>query len=212
MIKVLLNGTPIYKLCFARRRYSQVKRKHVGLDRIIKAVNDARVYEEGDEAATKVNVIDAVKAVFSGRPLYETTAIVYMIDAKKGEPPVASATVKQNPADQHSPEEGRQKAIDKLLRFDDGQSPVPFNKVERTAIRAAYTNRPRIKSTPKKTPPPTPITPAATRPSAGHRVTQPAPVRLRDIKALAAAGVHHVVNKVVPITRPWFAYGGKTVH
>jgi hypothetical protein len=215
VIKVLINGTPIYKLCFARRRYSSVKRKGVGLHKLIQAVKNTNHYEEGDWEAVNANVIETLKKAFAGRPLYETTAIVYLIDAKKDEPPVATATVRQCPLDPHSPEDGRQKALDKLLRVNpvgtEHDLEPTFSKVERTAIRAAYMNRPRIQSTPPKGQPP-----AAAGGSVPAQVASPtvppAPKDAGRPGVKATPNTHPVVSKVVPIARPWFQTPSTAVH
>lgn len=136
MIKVLLNGTPIYKLCFARRPYSHLKSKN------------------GNKT-----------------PLYETDAIIYMIDAKQGEPAVAKASSRQHHKDSYNPEAARQAAMKALLR-----PAGAFARIERTAIWNAYRNRPRT-NTPKKTPP------ASAAPQA-------------PIAQLKVEG-HHVVNRVI---------------
>lgn len=187
MIKVFMSGTPVYKLCFNRRKYSQMKRKHIGLDRIIKAIADAKIN-------TREGHIAALKAVFVGKPLYETTAIIYLADAKKGEAPVARATVRQNPSDCHTPEGGRIAAIKKLLNTDpnlfNGYR-TTFGKGEREAIWNAYINRPKGK--PDVPPSGAPAKEVAPVPTRSKAVTAISP-RPQGKKTTPPPGV---VNKVV---------------
>lgn len=112
MIKVLLNGTPVYGLEFQRRVYSHAKSK-------------------GKDPSKR-------------QPLYETTALIYMADAKRDEPPVAKATARQHHKDRYSPEASRKAALKALLRpniLQYGTGAPPFSRIERTAIWKAYWNR-----------------------------------------------------------------------
>jgi hypothetical protein len=178
MIKVLINGTPIYKLCFSRKEYSRLK---------------------------------------NGQPLYETSAIIYLADAKQGEPAIAKASARQWHKDPYKPEAARRAALKALLRTAEegrGAIGVPFARAERTAIWTAYLNRPRIISTPPKGQPPAAASGSA--PAAQQAVVVP-PVP-KDagrpgVKAKPSTpNTHPVVSKVVPIARPWFAPPSTVVH
>ena len=141
MIKVLINGTPIYKLCFSRRKYKSLKKYNVTAGQIIAKLDEVR--------ATNIDQVkDTIRSIFERKPLYETTALVYLIDAKAGEPPVATASTRQSKLDDNSRKTGREVALDRLLRSTNNP---PFNPFERAAIKTAYENRLK---TPKKSPPP----------------------------------------------------------
>lgn len=142
MIKVLINGTPIYKLCFSRRKYKSLKKRGVTAGQIINKINECP--HDPDKTA----VARIIREVFESKPLYETTALVYLIDAKAGEPPVATASTRQSKLDDNSRKTGREVALGRLLRSTNNP---PFNPFERAAIKAAYDNR--LKTT-KKSPPP----------------------------------------------------------
>lgn len=184
MIKVFMSGTAVYKLCFARRRYSAEKRR-VTREKLFAAI------ERGFRKAAEVGnnerqfVLEAVKTAFEGKPLYETTAIIYLADAKKGEAPVAKATVRQNPIDPHTPEQGRQAALKKLLNRDPklfGGYLSTFGKGEREAIWTAYAQRPRG-----------PVAPA---PSGAPAKAEPVQAPART-KVTPRPGQHAITNKVI---------------
>ena len=142
MIKVLINGTPIYKLCFSRRKYKTTGRKRLTLGEVTLALKKA--YGKAPDRDVYETLVEA----FGGKPLYETTALVYLIDAKTGEPPVATASTRQSKLDDNSRKTGREVALGRLLRSTNNP---PFNPFERAAIKTAYENR--LKTT-KKSPPP----------------------------------------------------------
>lgn len=173
MIKVLIAGTPIYKLCFARRKYKTLKKHDLTAGELINRINDESIYAEGDEAQVKKNVADVIRSAFESKPLYETTALIFMADAKRGEPPVATAVARQSRKDDNQRSTGREVALGRLLRTKDTP---PFTAPERDAIRKAYDDRFKVK--PKRTPPPA---------SAGS-----APV------AQVREASHSVVSKVIP--------------
>jgi hypothetical protein len=175
VIKVLINGTPIYKLCFARKEYSKLK---------------------------------------NGQPLYETSAMIFLVDAKQGEPPVATATARQYHKDMYQPESARKAALGLLLddraRMRHNLGATTFSKMERTAIWSAYRNRPRIISTPPGTPMP-PKTGAPAKqlavPPPTTNVVGPKDAGRPGLQAKPAS--HQVVNKVVAIPRPWYDKGNE---
>jgi hypothetical protein len=167
MIKVLLNGTPIYKLCFHRKKYKSLKKRGLTGGQIIQKLNDLGLYSGENEGVIRKQVTDAIRDMFESKPLYETTALVYMVDAKVGEPPVATAFTRQSRLDDNKRDTGREVALGRLLRSNNNP---PFNPFERAAIRAAYDNR--FKSASKKPTPPasTGTPPIAQVRSAGHSV------------------------------------------
>jgi hypothetical protein len=150
MIKVLINGTPIYKLCFARRSYATTKQ---------------------------------------GQPLYETDALIFIADAKQGEPAVAKASARQYHKDKYNPEAARVAAIKQLLNPAKGDIAPTFSRVERTAIWKAYWDRPRDGGKPKSKP------------------TPPAGAGSAPAHARQAHGGHSVISKIVsfPERRMWAA-------
>lgn len=150
MIKVLLNGTPVYRLVFERKKYKTVRRKKLTLGEVLLAIKDKNHYAEGDWEAVNENIAETLTAAYGGVPLYETTAHIYLEGAKKGEPPVASATSRQSPKDDNRRETGRQVALGRLLR--DNNNP-PFTPFERLAIQKAYDDRKKTSRGPKPTPP-----------------------------------------------------------
>lgn len=175
MIKVLLNGTPVYKLCFSRRKYKSLKKKNVTAGQIIAKINECK-HDPDKEAVARI-----IREVFESKPLYETTALVYMVDAKQGEPPVATARTRQSRQDDNKRDTGREVALGRLLRTNNDP---PFNPFERAAIREAYDNRTKgVK--PKRTPPAS---------------TGSAPIaQVRRATAVVASNTHSVVNKVIPM-------------
>lgn len=212
MIPVLMNGSVIYKLCFARRRYSTIKRKNVSAERIIKAIDDIAGGAR-NQSISKDEAKTAVRAVFTGKPLYETTVLVYIADRRKDDPPIATATVRQNPTDAHSPEQGRQMAIEKLLNTNPklfGGAKSIFTKPERTAIRKAYESRPRGKKADTPTPAPAPQGGAPAK--VGVRPVSQRPAARLPVSQQLAANVHRVTSKVVSMGRPWVARDNGAVH
>lgn len=143
MIKVLINGTPIYKLCFSRRKYKSLKKQGVTAGQIINKINECP--HDPDKTA----IARIIREVFESKPLYETTALVYLIDAKAGEPPVSTASTRQSKLDENSRKTGREVALGRLLRSTNNP---PFNPFERAAIKVAYENR--LKTIRKPPPPP----------------------------------------------------------
>lgn len=167
MIKVLINGTPIYKLCFNRRKYKTVNKKKLTLGEVLRKI-------DGLGTVPDEQVQSILKEAFGGKPLYETTALVYMVDAKAGEPPVATASTRQSKLDENSRNTAREVALGRLLRTKDNP---PFTEIERKAIRSAYDNR---LAKPKKSPP-----------TGGGNSNPPAEVA----KVVEAIG-HRVTNRV----------------
>jgi hypothetical protein len=150
VIKVLINGTPIYRLEFHRRKYKTVKRKGLTAGQIIAKLQRLPNLV-GSHGVSLTDVEDGIRAAFEAKPLYETTALIYIIDAKGDEPPVATATSRQSKADDNRKIVGRGVALNKLLHLQKDDTLPVFSAVERKAIRDAYNNR--AKRTTKPLPP-----------------------------------------------------------
>lgn len=136
MIKVLINGTPIYRLEFTRRCYRTVNRRAITQHQFFQAL-------VGNVDGGTVQ-LDHVQATFErlagGTPLYETTATIHIIDAKKDEPAVATGKTRQRRGDSNSKVVGRGWALKHLLAAQVDGKPV-FTDIEKQAIRDAYNNR-----------------------------------------------------------------------
>lgn len=151
MIKVLINGTPIYRLEFRRRKYKTLKRKDVTANDIIRKIEGLFFENNLAPLTDKTRWRSAIHDVYERKPLYETTATIHIIDAKYDEPPVASATTRQSKLDDNRRSVGREVALGRLLNLVRGVDTPVFSEIERKAIREAYENR--FKQGTKPTPP-----------------------------------------------------------
>lgn len=149
MIKVLINGTPIYRLEFRRRKYKSVQKQTITAGEVI-----ARIKQDGGIGNEVLqvdfaSVLASIRAAFERKPLFETTALIFMHDAKKDEPPVATATTRQSKSDDNSKLVGRGQALHKLFNLKhEGTDTLVFSDIERQAIRKAYNNRSKQSSKP----------------------------------------------------------------
>lgn len=189
MIKVLMSGTPVYRVSFGKKIYNRLKPKH------------------------PFKRVDGKWQQVEGSPLYETRVFVHIEGAKPGEDPLAYAVTRQNPEDKHSPEYARVSALKKLLDAKVSQ----FSRTERTAIWSAYWNRP--KGTTAPTPPsPSGTSAQASRPAAKRSAPAPAPVIGRIAGSPEGHRiVNYVASNVTEVTPKtslpgWFAPGNDRKH
>ena len=155
MIKVPLNGTPVYKLEFHRRKTKVINRRQPTQSQLLHHIQIAHKRALATDPSAELDlhqVALGVESAFGGKPLYETTATLHIIDAQKDEPAVATGTSRQFKKDDNRRITGREVALGRLLNAKrDGKDIL--SSVERAAIRKAYDDRAGARKKPK---PPTP--------------------------------------------------------